>query len=362
MKHWRGLTAIVVAMGLLGGCQSDGEDEGLLIDSLVAQQLDYTVDWQIDLALPAGAQLIYVELLGDRLVTVEDENIVSVINADNGQIMWRHQITRPQTRLSRPRRDGEQLVISSQTRAFVLDLNSGDLEDIIDLHKVSLGTPVIVDGRMIHASPQGVLYAQDIADGGMRWDYQIDIGFASPPTLAGGQLFATDLAGNVLAFDPTSGRLLWERQVAEPAVARPVAGERLVYVPSIDQSLYALLLTNGRQQWRYYATTPLEKSPFLVDDLLLLEEPEDSVVSLDTEEGEVLWRSEELVDADPLQLRGETIDYFENSTLLHVDSRDGQVLERTPLHNVDHVIAESQTGGELYLVGLRGRILKASPR
>ncbi|MEX2672322.1 MAG: PQQ-binding-like beta-propeller repeat protein [Phycisphaeraceae bacterium] len=365
MKHWHCLTAVVVmAIGLLGGCQGgDGNGPRLLVDPLDAQQLGYTVDWQIDLALPEQSQLMYAELLGDRLVTVEDQNIVSVIDADNGDILWRHQVTRPTDQLSRPQRDGDRLVISSQRRAYVLNIDDGEIQSIIDLLHVSLGTPVVHNGLMIHASPRGVLFAQELDSGLLAWDFQVDVGFASAPTLTGGRIFATDLGGNVWSFDPLEGTLRWTRAVAEPVVAHPEAGERLVYVPSTDYSLYAMRLSNGSVQARHYATGSLDRSPFLVNGLLLQAVSDDAMLSLNPEDiREVRWRSEELVDARPIQVRGTTLDLYQDGQLIHIDTGDGSEIGATDLGNVRHVLSTSRTGGTLYLLQLNGRILKASPR
>lgn len=364
MKHGRCLITIVLATALLGGCQADDGTSGrLLVDPLVAQQqLDYNVDWQIDLAVPEGNELVYAELLDDRLVTLEDGNIVSVVDANDGRIMWRAQITRPIDDLSRPQRDGDRLVVSSQRRAYVHDIHTGELHRIIPLRHVSLGTPVVIDNLMIHASPRGVIFAQELDTGLQAWNFQIDVGFASPPTLKQGRLFAGDLAGNVWCFEPIRGTRQWTRTVAEPVIARPDASDRIVYVPSTDQSLYALLLRNGRPQWRHYATASLNRSPFYVEDFLLQEVSNDALISLDPEEGDVLWRNEELLNARPLQLRGETLDLYHRGSIVHLDIRDGSVTDTTDLPGVEHVVAESRTGGPLYLMRLNGRILKASPR
>ena len=114
----RALTIILVAAAAtLTGCQKPQNIlSRLLVQPDTAADLGYDIRWQTHLGLPPEARVLYAELLGEYLVTFETGNIVSVVDAATGKMLWREKLGSDYERFSRPARFEKHLVICSETR------------------------------------------------------------------------------------------------------------------------------------------------------------------------------------------------------------------------------------------------------
>ncbi|MDX1565767.1 MAG: PQQ-binding-like beta-propeller repeat protein, partial [Phycisphaeraceae bacterium] len=222
------LSAILCVSLVLAGCQSNGSsnssqgDSGfvptgkdplltLLVTAKTANELGrYVVSWQSPLALPDKNKPIYFEVFGDRVVSVQTGNTVAVIDDNDGVVIWRNTVGHPDERLTEPRRQERALVICSNTRSYVFDIEQGRLATSYPLQlKVAGTSPVLHNKLMIHNSATGVIYAQDMDHGRVHWKYDMRAPSAISLFKSGGALIATNEVGEVAAFTPNTGTLQW---------------------------------------------------------------------------------------------------------------------------------------------------------
>jgi outer membrane protein assembly factor BamB len=360
LRRWAPIAALVLA----GGCaqQRDIRTQ-LLIQPDTARALGYQIAWPADLGLRGRQRILYAELLGDKLVTLESGNVVSVMDAGTGRMLWRTTVGTPLDRFSAPRRSGDQLVLCSETRCHIYDLQVGGLIRVLDLPYVSNTTPLIQSGLMIHGSSSGIVFAQDLERGLIRWTFQIGGSAGADPVLCGNLVVIASSTGWVFAFDPVSGVPAWRDQTWGPIAAPMGASNEMVYVASEDRSVYAFARATGRpsrqgrEVWRYYTESRLKARPRVIGDSVYQLVPDEGLVALDALTGKPLWTLP-WKDARPFMLKGGKLYVLRPGRILTVTPQDGLVLDEVVIPAVDDVLPQSTSGGDLYLIRVSGRILK----
>lgn len=345
-----------------GGCEKPASVlSRLLVQPETAADFGYGINWVTNLALPHGEKIIYAELLGDRLVIYETGSILSVIDTNTGDILWRTQVGKRVERFSKPVRYENRLAICSETRAYVYDIDHGDLLKIFPLAYVSNATPVIVGGLLIHGSPTGVLFAQDLDKGLLRWSFQVGSSIGTSPIIAGPTLVVASNLGQVYGFNPYTGVVIWRTSAFDKITSQPTGNDMLVYIASNDQSLYAYERASGQQRWRYYSKDILVSNPSFIGDYVFQWVPSEKYLCLDAVTGQKLW-SQDYPNADALMLHNSMLYIARPHKLMMVDPDNGDEIKSVDISAVDHVIASSKTDGDLYLIRLSGPIMKLTPR
>lgn len=355
------LTLMFTLLGAAGCAERTNVLSRLIVQPETANELGYGIDWVTNLSLSRGEKIIYAELLGDRLVTFETGGVISVVNAGTGEILWRDEIGTPTERFSKPVHYEDKVVICSETRAYIYDINFGDLLKIFPLAYVSNSTPTIVGGLLIHGSPTGVVFAQDLEQGLLRWNYQMGTSIAASPKIAGPTLIVATNGGHVAGFNPYNGSLIWRSRTWDNITTEPATNDVLVFAASTDQSLYAFERSGGEQRWRYYSQDILGTPPRLLGDYVMQWVPSEKLICLNALTGEKRW-SHDWPDFHPLQLHKDMMYMHRPGNVTMLDPRDGEVLKVVPVKAVDHIIAESPDGGPLYMIRVSGPIMKLTPQ
>jgi outer membrane protein assembly factor BamB len=352
---------VFIAAGLTGCDKPVNVLSHLIAQPETVAELGYNTVWQTNLGLKPGDRVLYAQLLGDRLVTLESGNILSSIDVHNGKILWRTKVSRETERFSKPVRDGNNLVFASETRAFVFDINDGNRLRVIPLKFVSTTTPVVFGGLMILGSPTGIVFAQDLDQGLLRWHIQTGGAVTVNPQMVGATLLVANRAGVVTAFNPRTGAILWTKRTFAAISAVPQSTENFVYIASQDQSIYALQRTTGKQRWRYFAQEPLIASPMVAGDLLLQQVPGTGLVALNAFSGQVAW-TRQWPNAVALFAKDATIYFWDRNRFVEVDSKTGKDLKIVDFPAVHYVVVDDANPRNIYLLRVDGPIMKITPR
>ena len=367
-QRWAAVAALAVTLSLFsGGCAKQTDLlNSLLIQPQTADELGYGIQWQTALGLERGESLIYVESLGDRLVTLDTANVLTVFDAANGSRMWSEQLGKGNTeRFSKPLRRGNELIISSETRTYLYDLQFGDPLGAVPISFTSNTTPVIDGEQLIHGSPSGRVWSQDTEFGVYRWQYGGGSAITNNPIKVGDVVLLTTAAGEVHAISAESGLSYWTAATYTQISGKPATDGRILYVPSEDQSVYAYYITSGRQAWRHYNDDPIRGDLTLVGNILLVEEPGSMVTALDPNNGDVIWENAELASMQKVLLSNSKGVYIKMPySIAIINPRTGRIIQSIETPAVHDVTVGSVVGGrpDLYLVRANGRIMKLSAR
>jgi outer membrane protein assembly factor BamB len=345
------------------GCQAPPDLlSNLIVQPTVATDLGYGIAWQSSLGLPEGQRVLFAEVLGDRIVVLETENILSCMRTDNGQVLWRNPIGRRGERFGKPTRHGDRLVISSARRLHTFSIDHGQALSITDL-STEAATPVTLSGTTaIFGSPDGTAFAHDVERGYYLWSFQTGASIEASPVMAGPSLVVTNTLGRVLIFNPASGTLIWAQKTYGRISANPAATDRTIYVASEDQSLYAFFRQTGKLAWRQFTNTPLTRSPYAIPSLVIQPIHGIGLQAFDENTGDKKWVRSDLLDARLFMFKNNQIWAHHKGEILHLDPLTGQTIRSIQVPGVQVVVPESAAGGDLYALHLSGKIMKLTPR
>jgi outer membrane protein assembly factor BamB len=334
----------------------------LLTDIDSSAKLGYRITWQSTLAMPTDERVLEVKPLGDLIAVRESGNIVTLVEEATGEIRWRKTVGKGTERLGSPVIVDEQLLVTTETRAYFLRLDNGALAGIIDLKRNARTTPLVMAGNMIYGGPSGRLVAQDLINGHPHWQYQMGSAISAQPLAMGGLLFVADESGGVAALNPAEGGIIWRKKDPpwDRITAQPAVSDVAAYVASLDQKLYAFERTSGAIYWQYLTEHPLTDPPIVLGEHVYQRAKARGLVCLDALTGEELWRSD--VPGDVMQQTGETLVLRDGNTLRSVDVESGELIESAQWPKAEMIVPASVTGGPLYLAHPDGRIMKLSPR
>ncbi len=351
---------ILLAASLSAGCkQEQNLMANLLVQPEQAAQLGYDIAWQTHLNILQGQKLRHVEVFDDFIVALRSGNVASVIEASSGRIIWNDSIGTAGERMFRPVRNGEDLIINSETRMYILKIRSGQIVRVIDL-MAAVNTPPLIAGQLaVFGTPKGVVFAQHLQSGLEIWKMQTDAAISTDPLMAGNYIIVGNNLGTIAAFT-TGGDLLWTRKTHEKISALPVATDLLIYVASEDKSLYAFERSTGKLRWRYLTEEPLNSPPAVIGELLIQHIPGTGTVAIDAFSGQKVWTLPGNIK--PIQGKNLQILTLSGDTLAIVRAKDGIQTSEQKLPRVHRVIPERIDGGSLYLVRENGRIMKLNPK
>ena len=221
---------------------------------------------------------------GSGLVVVGDSagGVVALSSAD-GTVAWRAQLTSEV--LSAPA-VGERIVAvrTVDGKLYGLDAAGGAPVWVYDRTVPALslrGTsaPVIAGDVVIAGFDSGHLAAISLADGQLRWEFQV----AAPtgqtelerladidadPVVSDRAVYAVAFQGRLAAFELGTGRPLWQRDMSSHAGMG--AGRRLIYVTDEESHVWAFDRRTGASLWRQDGlarrgvTRPVELGDYVV--------------------------------------------------------------------------------------------------
>ncbi len=184
-------------------------------------------------------------------------------------------------------------------------------------------SPVVADGVAYVGDTQGNLYAVEIHNGGMLWNFtlstsaSIDVSPAVDPTL--GLVFVGAADGTLYAIRTSSGTLDWSTHIGGN-VSAPVYSGGEIYVSSTKGVIEAVNESTGSVAWSVTLASGVPAAPALnpTTDRLFVGESNGDLVSLNASSGRTVWTysTAGAVTASPMLANG--IVYFgSNDDLLY---------------------------------------------
>lgn len=354
---------LVLSLIVLIGCATGGDGlprrSGLLMEPDQARQVGYVLNWATDLEVPGDHQLVAARVLGDLLVTVEiPGNLVTAVSMRDGSVRWRRVIGDQTKRLYAPARHGDQVLVNTDTRLYLLRASDGNTQDVQDLDGVVAMGPVVVDDLAVYGSIDGTVFAHDVLTEFSQWEYLLTARIVTQPVAMDGDIFVADSRGTYVMLD-ADGDAAWRGHTFGPVTAAPAMDEAAVYVASEDRSLYALNRNNGSDRWPapFRADQALTQAPMAFGLVVLQPLPGGGVVALDSVDGAERWRLD--TPALPIGRSGDDAILAATQSLLRVDLATGNVKAQGRTLRLSTVLEGPD--GSLVLVSPGGRLLRMNP-
>lgn len=156
------------------------------------------------------------------------------------------------------------------------------------------------DGETAYLAEKTLVYALQMDNGNVRWQYPEDGGdakeafFSNPVLTDDGQLLIASAGTNhsLLSLNPANGKLNWNFTEAEGAwIASPLAVNDKVYAPNTDGKLYALDM-DGNFLWAKKIGGPLWAQPVSDGEKLYISSLDHHLYTFDLAKEEVVWQTE----------------------------------------------------------------------
>lgn len=232
-------------------------------------------------------------------------------------------------------------------------------------------SPAVDDNRVFvrsESGQDGFIYALTLEQGSKLWQFRFpavgssydNVGGHVTSPLVAGQRVLVGAAQSLYALDVENGAVAWEYQLQSPIASSVAVADGTVFVSDFTH-LYALSLADGSEAWRFsFEAVSLFFSPVILEDQVVITSY-DTVYSLHRESGQLTWAKQlpglQLIPAGGY---GEQVYVKSTNTLIALDSANGDELWRyaslnfvsLPVVTAEHLYVIDRFGDGSHLLAL----------
>lgn len=255
---------------------------------------------------PAQASVESEPLVTDGMVYFGDTGGILHAYAFNGDKLWEHDCDAPV--IVQPTRHDDLIYVTTvDDLVLALDAQTGDIRwrhqqapDPTRRAELALyaAPPVLIRGEHAVAGfSDGSIVALTRQEGDVAWQLRVGEGaypdVVSEPSFVDDVVVAAGYFEPIMAFDADSRRVLWSRPFG--SANRPLVytneGAAIVLQPGTDGVLRALDLRTGEDVWTWESGREGALStPVLTDAGVVVASSAGSIAIIDPEDGEPVWR------------------------------------------------------------------------
>ncbi|MDJ0806765.1 MAG: outer membrane protein assembly factor BamB [Gammaproteobacteria bacterium] len=117
--------------------------------------------------------------------------------------------------------------------------------------------PIVRDGKLYIADPDGDVAAVDAMNGEVIWEKDLDTELTGGPGLVGDQLLLGTGEAELLALDAQSGEERWRRRVSSEVLSVPGGESGIVVVRTTDGRVLGVNAGTGESRWNFDRSVPV---------------------------------------------------------------------------------------------------------
>ena len=333
-------------------------------------KLGYRLDWRGFPTMLPGERVTTLEICADVLAIQESAGVVSVIETRSGQTRWSDQVAGRLTKFVGINRDGERLLVSSESEVFFYDINTGNLKAKQHLAQVVNTKPVKVNDMLIYGCANGQILGHLTLNGFRAWGSGLTGSIETDPLLVSpsfGHVAICSTTGELVIFDGQSGLSQGRSKIFGGPGAEMACSDTALFVASADQSLYAYTADTARQIWRKRTENPLRERPVFHDGKVYCDmgaadlKGAGGLTCFEPGSGKILWHNTKL-SGHIIAARGKHLLCWDGTTCSSVDPATGVVAESVKLDNISIIKPDTFADGHLYAISPNGIVSKLSPK
>ncbi|MFH7001824.1 outer membrane protein assembly factor BamB family protein [Flavobacterium bizetiae] len=243
--------------------------------------------------------------------------------------------------------NGEIFAINNKTGQIFWKSRLGTITDQIVLKNQA---PIINDGKLFITtqSPNNNIYALDIKDGSLIWNYKLDASNNDIPVLFFDNKVFTQSGNNFYSFEANTGKLLLQKTFEEPIHGKAVSDGENVFVANEKNVVFALNPNTLDIVWQFKLDenqSNIKDRIFCKDKKLYFaaEGPEvSSLYAVDSKTGSQIWKTD--FKNDIIEYVVEESDnawgYTRKGKLFQIDLANGEMafdmkLSTRPISNLE---------------------------
>lgn len=357
-----------------GGCAADSQPtptspearaQAVPVHTDEYAKLGYRIEWRGFPTMFAGERVRFVEVLGDLVMVQDTAGVVSAIDVRSGQRRWSDQPAQRLTKYTGIVRDGNRVIVSSESEVFFYDSETGNLIDKQRLERVVNTRPVKIGEVLVYGCSDGQVLGHLTLNGFRFWGSGLDGAISTDPVQ-----FADSSAvalvsnrGEVLVTDGQSGNGMGRSRIFGGPGAALAASDSSLFVASVDHSLYAFSRDQAQQLWRHRTEEPLRQPPVYHDGRVYCDLGGPGLTAFDSASGSKLWENKS-VHGEVIALRKGRLVVWNSatSTMTLVDPARGETIDRVTLDRIAHIATDQFVDGPIYAVSANGVVAKLTPR
>lgn len=270
---------------------------------------------------------------------LESETIAWTVKATDAHTeMCANQITLLDGVIYVPFINGEIFAIDNQTGKLFWKSRLGNITDQIILKNQ---TPVINNGKLFITTqnPNNNIYALDIKNGSLVWNYKLDSSDNHTPVLFFDNKVFTQ-GGNIFySFEANTGKVVYQKNFEEPISGKPVTDGENVFIANEKNTVYALSANKPDVLWQF----KLDENQYNIKERILCKDkkvyfaaqgPEiSSIYAVDSKTGTQIWKTD--FKDDNIEYITEESDniwgYTRKGRLFQLDINNGEIAFETKL-------------------------------
>lgn len=327
-------------------------------------RLGYRYDWTAYPYVSGRGRIRFADAYPDLVIIQETGGILSLIETTNGGIRWSSELANPLTKFVGNGRDGDRIICSSESEAFLLTAATGNLLARQRLEKVVNTRPLLIErpggAVAIYGTPTGEVLGHYLGSSVKIWGFDTPGAIEGRPVLIGSIVGAVSQTGDVFFLDSGSGSLQGRARIFDGVSNDPVTNGQLMFIASLDQSLYAFA-PSGTQVWRYRGTQPLRAQPTADGATVYCTIPELGLTAFDAATGKINWSAKGVGGTVVARNKNRLITW-DGASACMIDPEQGDVIEKVALTGVDFLTTDKFEDGTLYAASKSGVLARFLPR
>lgn len=234
--------------------------------------------------------------------------------------------------------NGEIFAIDNQTGDIFWKSRLGTIKDQIVLKNQ---IPIINNGKLFITTqgPNNNIYALDIKDGSLVWNYKLDAANNDIPVLFFDNKIFTQSGNNFYSFEANTGKLLNQKSFEEPISGKPVTDGENIFVANEKNVLYALSPNKLDVLWQFKFDEnqhSIKERIFCKDKKIYFaaQGPEvSSIYAVDSKTGNQIWKTDFKDDSiDYIIEESDNVwGYTHKAKLFQIDLTNGETAFETKL-------------------------------
>ncbi len=334
-----------------------------------ARRLGYRIDWQH--RGDPTTTMREVRSNGDAVFALDETLRISRYDGSDGTRLWRvpmlESVSRTQGMTYLPSDD--QLYVAVGTEFHVYDGGTGVLLDRQRLQTATSTRPLPAGRFLVYGSRDGQVVWHAFQVGAPWRSYRIANTIEVTPAISEGYLVAPGQGGTVSCLRLRDASRVWTKRTLADVVAPPAAGAGHAFVASLDRHLRAwpLAFDTPTPAWEYLTRAPLEDGPTVVGESVYQQVPGHGLhrfaaAPMNRPQGLLEWVAADVTGSVAARLGDRLLTWdAERSLMQVVDERTGDLIESVELPRVSSLHVSDVEGGDLYLGGTGGRVLRLVP-
>lgn len=204
------------------------------------------VNWKVKLDwLPLGDAEVFLRLLADRIIIINQSGDCYALKKENGEILWQSRIAAKLT--SQPAFEGNTIAFGNADNKLVM-ISAVDGAKINEfktknpITAISLQTP----DQLVFGDKKGNVIAMNLKTNNQVWEIRqgAEISSINPSKIG---LLVSSFDNFVYLISPNSGKVLWKKRLPGRILYKPLLLDKYVIVTnSYDSNAAIVDLKNGK--------------------------------------------------------------------------------------------------------------------